>query len=99
LRMLLRSDDGGPVSDFDLHLRQIRIGEPDVWDLQPERTERGLLYRTAPGRYLAEIVPKLRNADMEFGSFARFAQEVELRADAETVLERTLEAGGRLRFT
>jgi hypothetical protein len=99
LRLLLKTSDGGPVSDFQLDLRQVLPGEPDMWDLQPEKTERGLLYRAAPGRYLAVVSPKVRNADMDFGSFAKFEQEVQLCAGSETVLEKTLEPGGRIRFT
>lgn len=98
LRVLLRAGDGGPVSDFDVQLQQIRLGEADVWELQQERTGQGLVCRAPPGRYLAQITPKTRNADLDFGSFDRFEQEVELRADAETTLERTVAIGGRIRF-
>jgi RNA polymerase sigma-70 factor (ECF subfamily) len=99
LRVVLHTSEGGNVDAIDINLRQLRIGEPAVWDMEAERTERGLLYRVPAGHYVAEVRPKINSPDLAFGSFTPFEQEVDLRAGEETVLERRLAAGGRLRFT
>jgi hypothetical protein len=99
LRVILHTSDGGNVDAIDIHLRQLRVGEPTVWDMPAEQTERGLLYRVPTGHYVAEVRPKINSPDLASGTFEPFEQEVDLRAGEETVLERKLAAGGRLRFT
>lgn len=97
LRLLLKSSDGRAFEDVEMRLNQTRLGEPGSPDLLPERTGKRHIYRWAPGQYRAEIWPK--TVGFDFGWFEGFQQDVELREGTETVLERTLEPGGRVRFT
>jgi hypothetical protein len=96
LRLVLQYGDEQAIDDIDVHLYQTRLGEPGDYEMAIERTGRGFLCRWAPGRYRAEVVPK--NKVVDYGWFAKFEQDVELRDGAETVLERTLEPFGRVRF-
>jgi len=96
LRLVLKSTDGGPPGEFEISLLQTRLNEPGDGPFIPERTDRGMICRWAPGHYRVEASPK--PVVMDYGWFDSFEADVELRADEETVLERKLEPGGRLRF-
>ncbi|HEX5050736.1 MAG TPA: hypothetical protein VFZ65_03090, partial [Planctomycetota bacterium] len=98
LRLVLASDDGGPLGAFDVRQQQMRLGEPGSYELEGEPTDRGVLYHCCPGVFRLRIRPKFQSAGMIHGCFTPFERVVELRSGTETLVEQQVCVGGRVQF-
>ncbi|MFY9341698.1 MAG: sigma-70 family RNA polymerase sigma factor [Planctomycetota bacterium] len=96
LRLRLGGADANAVGKVLIRLRQLFLGAPGSYDLEPESAGDELLVRWHPGTYRLELEPK--ETGTEFGWFAPFQQQVELRANDTTTLALALPIGGRVRL-
>ena len=87
---------GSDVGDVKVRLHQLHLGELGSDDLEQERDGTSRSVRWFPGRYRLEVAPK--QAGMDFGWFAPFERQVQLRRGETTTVNAPVHLGGRLRF-